>query len=125
MQTQAQVPTQEMENFSYSCTCISLAFASTFHTCEQGQRNATQGKKKHTHTHTHSVRFHATTASLVRHLGKTLPLRLRNLPSLRLRSTCELRLHLCRTCEPGFTVSIPQLDGEIPTLSYTPSLTKA
>ena len=51
--------------------------------------------------------FHATMASLVRHLGKTLPLRLRILPSLRLRSMCErrLRLHLRRTCEPGLSVT--------------------
>ena len=41
-------------------------------------------------------------ASPIRHLRKkTLPLRLRDLPSLRLRSTCERRLHLRRTCEPG------------------------
>ena len=43
-------------------------------------------------------RLLATTASLVRHLGKTLPLRVRILPSLRLRSTCERIFHLRRTC---------------------------
>ena len=41
---------------------------------------------------------------LVHHLGRGLELRLRVLLPLRLCWMCELRLrlHLCRTCEPGF-----------------------
>ena len=59
--------------------------------------------------------------SVVRYLGKRLQLRLRNLRSLHLRSTCErrLRLHLHCTCEPGFRLKcsttrvLPRFSKEI------------